>query len=473
MPGFEHVSLIGSGGFSDVFLYEQKRPRRRVAIKVLLHEWANAQQRAAFDAEADLMARLSTHPSIVTIYEADIASDGRPYLAMEYCSRPSLGTRYRTERLGVAECLRVVVQIAGAVETAHRAGILHRDIKPANILGTDYGHPVLTDFGISSTLDDVARAEGLSIPWSPPESFADPPVAGVGTDVWALGATLYSFLAGRSPFEVPGASNGSADLVQRICAQPLAHTGRSDVPASLELVLATSMAKDPAARYPSVLDFARALQQVQIELALGVTPIDLLDDSGVVVVDDDDLDEPDDEPGTRLRGVVSIDPAGPGAPGKPRDAAGPVERLGTGSAWPGAPRVGVPAPATPARRDPGLPPVFVPAPEPVRPAAAEPRPVAVVDPGWTGACRRRRYRPRPRRRRPRPRQRPAGRATSPGCPRPRPRRSSRSRTRSCAPLPRRRRRPSRRPRASAPSGSRSRPSSRSSRSRAAARRRTP
>jgi serine/threonine protein kinase len=382
IPGFEHVSLIGSGGFSDVFLYEQKRPRRRVAIKVLLHEWANAQQRAAFDAEADLMARLSTHPSIVTIYEADIASDGRPYLAMEYCSRPSLGTRYRTERLGVAECLRVVVQIAGAVETAHRAGILHRDIKPANILGTDYGHPVLTDFGISSTLDDVARAEGLSIPWSPPESFADPPVAGVGTDVWALGATLYSFLAGRSPFEVPGASNGSADLVQRICAQPLAHTGRSDVPASLELVLATSMAKDPAARYPSVLDFARALQQVQIELALGVTPIDLLDDSGVVVADDDDLDDPDDEPGTRLRGVVSIDPAGPGAPGKPRDAAGPVERLGTGASWPGAPQAGTPV--APARRDPGVPPVFVPAPEPVRPAAAEPRPVAVVDPGWTG-----------------------------------------------------------------------------------------
>jgi len=386
IPGFEHVSLIGSGGFSDVFLYEQKRPRRRVAIKVLLHEWANVQQRAAFDAEADLMARLSTHPSIVTIYEADIASDGRPYLAMEFCSRPSLGTRYRTERLGLAECLRVVVQIAGAVETAHRAGILHRDIKPANILGTDYGHPVLTDFGISSTLDDVARAEGLSIPWSPPESFGDPPASGVGTDVWALGATLYSFLAGRSPFEVPGASNGSADLVQRICAQPLAHTGRSDVPASLELVLATSMAKDPAARYPSVLDFARALQQVQIELALGVTPIDLLDDSGIVVVDDDgdDLDDADDEPGTRLRGVVSIDPAGPGAPGRPRDAAGPVERLGAGAAaWPGTAPVGQ-TPVAPVRRDPGVPPVFAPAPQPVRPATPDPRPVAVVDPGWTG-----------------------------------------------------------------------------------------
>ncbi|HWK91186.1 MAG TPA: serine/threonine-protein kinase [Luteimicrobium sp.] len=368
IPGFEHVSLIGSGGFSDVFLYEQKRPRRRVAIKVLLHEWANAQQRAAFDAEADLMARLSTHPSIVTIYEADIASDGRPYLAMEYCSRPSLGTRYRTERLGVAECLRVVVQIAGAVETAHRAGILHRDIKPANILGTDYGHPVLTDFGISSTLDDVTRAEGLSIPWSPPESFADPPVAGVATDVWALGATLYSFLAGRSPFEVPGASNGSADLVQRIAGAPLRPTGRSDVPESLERVLATSMAKAPTSRYPSVLDFARALQQVQIELALGVTPIDLLGDNGVVAFDstDDGPDDADDEPGTRLRGVVSIDPApAPVARGqhgaRTDDAVGPVERLGT----------------VPQAR--AVPPTFDVAAAPARPAAREPERLAVID----------------------------------------------------------------------------------------------
>ncbi|MEK8225705.1 protein kinase [Oerskovia sp. M15] len=77
-------------GFSDVFLYQQQRPRRRVAVKVLLHEWSSESQRAAFDVEADLMATLSTHPSIVTMYEADVASDGRPYLAMEYCSRPNL-----------------------------------------------------------------------------------------------------------------------------------------------------------------------------------------------------------------------------------------------------------------------------------------------------------------------------------------------------------------------------------------------
>lgn len=368
IPGFEHVALVGSGGFSDVFLYEQQRPRRRVAVKVLLHEWADPAQRAAFDAEADLMARLSTHPSIVTIYEADVADDGRPYLAMEYCSRPSLGTRYRTERLPVAECLRVVVQVAGAVETAHRAGILHRDIKPANILGTDYGHPVLTDFGISSTLDGEASPEGLSIPWSPPESFGDPPTAGVATDVWALGATLWTFLAGRSPFEVPGGANGSAELVHRICSQPVPTTGRSDVPASLEGVLGAAMAKDPAARYATVLDLARALQRVQTELSLPVTPIDLLDDAVLAPEARAGSGGPggsgpgpgggqghgrgqgqdDDEDGTRLRGVVSIDPAGPARPAAPTRPA-PVPASGPSFASVGAPSlVQVPAgPSTP------------------------------------------------------------------------------------------------------------------------------
>ena len=83
IAGFEYRELVGSGGFSDVFLYEQQRPRRRVAVKVLLSE-RTAGQRAAFDAEADLLATLSTHPSIVTMYEAGIAADGRPGMGDRY-----------------------------------------------------------------------------------------------------------------------------------------------------------------------------------------------------------------------------------------------------------------------------------------------------------------------------------------------------------------------------------------------------
>ncbi|WP_129788402.1 serine/threonine protein kinase [Promicromonospora panici] len=306
IEGFEYRKLIGSGGFSDVFLYEQQRPRRQVAVKVLLKEWSSETQRAAFDAEADLMATLGNHPSIVTMYEAGVANDGRPYLAMEYCSRPNLGARYRSERFSVAEALRITIQIAGAVETAHRLGILHRDLKPSNILVTQFGHPALTDFGISSTVDEASAAEGMSIPWSPPESFGDPPMSGIATDVWALAATCYTLLAGRTPFETPGGSNTSADLVRRIEQDELPPVSRSDVTPSLERVLRIAMSKLPSSRYPTVLAFARELQKVQVELSRDVTPIDLLDESGAMQEDEAEAD------GTRLRQVVTIDPAGAG-----------------------------------------------------------------------------------------------------------------------------------------------------------------
>ncbi len=226
-------------------------------MKVLLHEWSSHSQRAAFDAEADLMATLSTHPSIVTMYEADIADDGRPYLAMEYCSRPNLGARYRTERLPVAEALRTAVQIAGAVETAHRAGILHRDIKPANILVTEYGHPALTDFGISSTVDDAARAEGMSIPWSPPESFAEPRAAASRRTSGRSPRRRTRCSPGAPRSRCPG-SNSSANLISRIEGSPLPRRAAPTSPPRFERVLATAMAKSPASRYPTVLAFARA-----------------------------------------------------------------------------------------------------------------------------------------------------------------------------------------------------------------------
>ena len=103
IDGYVVDRLIGSGGFSDVFLYEQQLPRRKVAVKALLTHELTAQARAAFTTEADLMARLSTHPYIVTIYQAGVARDGRPYLVMEYCSRPSLSERYKRQPLSVVD----------------------------------------------------------------------------------------------------------------------------------------------------------------------------------------------------------------------------------------------------------------------------------------------------------------------------------------------------------------------------------
>ncbi len=143
----------------------------------------------------------------------------------------------------------------------------------------------------------------MSIPWSPPEAFSDAPGSGVATDVYALGATVYTLLAGRSPFEQPGGRNGGADLIQRIESQPVPPLTRADAPASLQLVLERAMAKRPGDRYESALAFARALQRVQIELAHSVTPIDILDDAP-----HEDADDDADGELTRVRGIVSIEP---------------------------------------------------------------------------------------------------------------------------------------------------------------------
>lgn len=305
IPGYNYISLLGSGGFADVFLYEQDRPRRKVAVKVLISDLKTEGARRRFESEANLMAQLSTHPYIVTIYEAEVTAAGHSYLAMEYCSRPSLDVRYRRARFSVDEVLAVGVQVSSAVETAHRAGIAHRDIKPANILVTDYNRPALTDFGISGTMDAGDDDDaGMSIPWSPPESFSGRNVDGVKVDVWALGATLYTLLAGRSPFVVPGADNSQRELINRISSAPLPKLGRADVPESLELVLATAMAKSADSRYASAQDFARALQRVQTELGLSVTPFEVQEDVHFEesTPDDDNTEE------TRVRSVISIDP---------------------------------------------------------------------------------------------------------------------------------------------------------------------
>jgi len=316
LPGYEYVSLLGLGGFADVFLYRQDLPRREVAVKVLLAGSMDDDVRRRFRTEANLMAQLSHHPSIVTVYQADIAADGRPYLVMEYCSRPGLAERYRTERIAVAEALRIGIRLASAVETAHRAGILHRDIKPANVLTTDFGWPALTDFGIAATTGpDGAATVGMSIPWSPPELLGEHPTGDARSDVYSLAATIYSLLAGRTPFELPGGQNSAQQLVARIERAALPATGREDVPASLQHALERAMAKHPARRFPSAAALGRALQQVEAELRLPVTPLDLPDEPAAPAPPE----RTDHADATRLRGIVAVDPAVPPSTGGGED----------------------------------------------------------------------------------------------------------------------------------------------------------
>jgi len=325
LPGYTFVKVLGSGGFSDVFLYEQKLPRRRVAVKVLLTEQLTPATRAAFVGEANLMAQLSTHPYIVTIYQADVAGDDRPYFVMEYCAGPSLADRYKQGVFPVADALRTGVRLSSAVGTAHSAGILHRDIKPGNVLTNDYGWPALTDFGISSAVEEdvlpmhtgtladalagttgtsgTGASVGMSVPWSPPEMFDDDPAPDVRSDVFSLAATIYTILAGHTPFEVRGHSNGTLDLIGRIERGAITPMTREDVPASLVAVLRKGMATDRDDRFATAVDFARALQRVELELGYAPTTIDV-PNLHVTADDRPVIDGSDDE--TRARSVTTI-----------------------------------------------------------------------------------------------------------------------------------------------------------------------
>ncbi len=277
LDGYRYVAPLGAGGFADVFRYEQLATMRDVAVKVLLQGLGD-EARRHFGDEARLMAKLSNHPSIVSIFAAGVAADGRPYLAMEMCRPEHLGTRIRQRPLSVAKALEVGIQVAGAVETAHRLGILHRDIKPANILFTEYGRPALTDFGISVSTTTGAGAAAFSPSWAPPEQVLDEPMGASG-DVYALAATIWAMLTGHSPFVVPGGDNSRKAIRERVLKAPPPATGRVDVPDSLEQVLRTAMAKDPLRRYAAALDLARALQGVQAQLHQPVTTIEVREDA--------------------------------------------------------------------------------------------------------------------------------------------------------------------------------------------------
>ena len=318
LPGLVYVQPLGSGGYADVYLYEQQSPRMPVAVKVLRSEGLTDALRRQFAEEADTMAALGDHPYIVQIFRGGTSADGRPYLVMKYYPPPNLARRARLSPLTVDEVLRTGIQLASAVETAHQAGIVHRDIKPANVLVSSYGAPGLTDFGIAGRGADTSllsrppsgdaeeSAEvGVSVPWAPPEVLYVQNEATQGLaergDVYSLAATLWQLLVGRSPFEVPGGDNSAYALMPRIRTQPVPSTGRPDVPPSLERILAQSMAKDPALRPGSALELARLLQGVEQELHLARTPIVVLDDRGGAPTGG-----PDDNDATRVKSVQQV-----------------------------------------------------------------------------------------------------------------------------------------------------------------------
>jgi len=206
LPGYEWIRPLGSGGFADVFLCRQELPSREVAVKVARRD-RGADGEAGIAREADVMALVSGHPAVAQLYGAGRTPDGRPYLVMEYCPVANILEQVRANPMSTDRALSMVIRMCGGAEMLHRAGYVHRDIKPSNIMINAYGSPVLTDFGVAEPVgaDPRGGRDGFSVMWAPPEQIAGTARAHPTQDVWALGATLWTLLMGRSPFEVESA----------------------------------------------------------------------------------------------------------------------------------------------------------------------------------------------------------------------------------------------------------------------------
>lgn len=335
ISGHQFLRHLGSGGYADVYLYEQATPRRPVAIKVLNEDTLSVVDQQRFLKEANAMAVLSDHPYIVPVFSVGQTDNGRPYIAMKYYPSPSLDVRTKQAPLGIADALAIGIKISAAVETAHRSGILHRDIKPANILTSQYDEPGLTDFGIALHKGELsAESEGLSIPWSPPEVLNASSLPDERADIYSLAATIWHLLVGHSPFFYPSEENTNALLIRRICSLPLPKIPRQDIPPELERVLAVAMSKDPLARPETALELAETLQDVEGSLQLSRTPILIeRDTTGHGLSQTTDTISRSDEDRTQLRRIQRVAPQQPSSsfvpPESPARNFQPVGNLAT------------------------------------------------------------------------------------------------------------------------------------------------
>ena len=268
--GYRIESSLGRGGMGTVFLATHERLGRKVALKVIAPELAHDEDfRARFLRESQLAASLD-HPNVIPVYDAG-EIDGVLYLAMRYVGGPSLKTLIRERGpLSPAETLRIAEQIAGALDAAHRAGLVHRDVKPANVLLAEpEGHAYLCDFGLAKS----ASSEGMTqtgfflgtVDYCAPEQIQGRPVDG-RADLYSLGCVLFHCLAGRPPY---AGENEFVVLQAHLHdSPPTLSVVRPDLPRSLDGVFATAMAKNPEDRYSSVGTLEAAFRRA----LTGVTP---------------------------------------------------------------------------------------------------------------------------------------------------------------------------------------------------------
>jgi serine/threonine protein kinase/tetratricopeptide (TPR) repeat protein len=291
------LEKLGAGGMGEVYLAEDMKLGRKVAIKILSEEYTTNRDRLhRFEQEASAASNLN-HPNILTIHEVG-TDDGRHYIATEFIDGATLRRKALASQLEIPEILDIAVQVASALEEAHAAGIVHRDIKPDNIMVRRNGYVKVLDFGLAKLTETVDRSPsdaeastrvlvqtdagvvmGTSHYMSPEQARGKPVDA--RSDIWSLGVVIYELVAGRTPFE----GETSTDVIVAITQKeppPLARFA-PNVPAELEWIIMKALRKDRDERYQTIkellTDLRRLKQRLEFETELersvpsGLTPV--------------------------------------------------------------------------------------------------------------------------------------------------------------------------------------------------------
>ncbi|MEV6388870.1 protein kinase domain-containing protein [Nocardia xishanensis] len=274
--GFDDAVEIGRGGFGAVYRCTQVELDRVVAVKVLTAD-LDEDNRARFFREERAGGRLTGHPNIVHVLHAGITDNGRPFIVMPYYPHGSLDAQLRSNGpLDLREALHLGVKLAGALETAHRFGVLHRDVKPGNVLFTDYGEPTLVDFGIAHIAGGFVTGTGIVT--GTPAFTAPEVIAGESpspaADVYGLGATLFAAITGHAAFERRSGEDLVAQFV-RISSGPIPDLRDEGISADVGAIVERAMGGDPRGR-PSAMELGEQLQASQRDHGFPVDEMALL-----------------------------------------------------------------------------------------------------------------------------------------------------------------------------------------------------
>ncbi|MBX3380788.1 MAG: serine/threonine protein kinase [Phycisphaeraceae bacterium] len=261
--------ILGEGGMGVVYLAEQDRPKRTVALKVIRPGLLTPRLLRRFEHESETLAKLQ-HPGIASIFEAathDSPAGPQPYFAMELVEGKPLTLYAFENHLSLKQRLELFRKVCDAVQHAHQKGIIHRDLKPSNILVTASGQPKILDFGIARATDDAPQSPAATmrteagtlvgtLPYMSPEQVNDPSGVDVRSDVYTLGVILFELLAGKLPHALDTHTLPEAVRIIAEADAPSLKSIDRTVPSDVATITAKAMEKDRARRYQSASDLS-------------------------------------------------------------------------------------------------------------------------------------------------------------------------------------------------------------------------